>query len=290
VYYSRTLNKYFAWPFPGYGFFGLALCLASWAASWLRIDPFYRYSFFPLWFGFILFIDALVVARHNTSLLQRMRWRYPWLFLISSLFWWFFEILNQSVQNWHYVVDQPYTPIAYFLLASLSFSTVLPAVMGIAELLWTYKPLRPLLPASETGPRLSVPLFITLEAIGVASFILPWLFPKYCFALIWLCVAFLLDPLNNFFGRKSAVAHILLGDWRFIFLPLAGLVCGFFWEMWNFFALPKWEYTVPFIGFWKIFEMPLLGYTGYLPFALEIFAFYQFALLILKQKEDYLVF
>jgi len=77
-------------------------------------------------------------------------------------------------------------------------------------------------------------------------------------------------------------------DWRFFVLPLAGIWCGFFWEMWNFYALPKWYYTVPYIGFWKVFEMPLLGYSGYLPFALELFALYQFFLLVTRQKQDYL--
>jgi len=99
---------------------------------------------------------------------------------------------------------------------------------------------------------------------------------------------FLLDPLNNVLGRKSTLAHIVGKDWRFVVLPLAGLCCGFFWEMWNYYALPKWYYTVPYVGFWKIFEMPLLGYTGYLPFAVELFALYQFALFVSGQKEDYL--
>jgi hypothetical protein len=60
--------------------------------------------------------------------------------------------------------------------------------------------------------------------------------------------------------------------------------------MWNFFALPRWYYTIPYVGFWKIFEMPLLGYIGYLPFGLELFALYQFVLLVLQQKEDNLAF
>jgi hypothetical protein len=34
--------------------------------------------------------------------------------------------------------------------------------------------------------------------------------------------------------------------------------------------------------------MPLLGYAGYLPFALELFAMYQFVLVLLRRKEDYL--
>ena len=56
------------------------------------------------------------------------------------------------------------------------------------------------------------------------------------------------------------------------------MVCGFFWEMWNYWAAPKWVYHVPFVDFWHVFEMPLLGYLGYLPFALELYAMYHFFL------------
>ncbi len=276
--------------FPLYGYLGLALCLSAWAISWLHINPLSRFSFFPLWLGYILTFDSLVFMRHGTSLLRRMRWRYPQLFLYSSVFWWVFEWLNVPVQNWHYRLDQPYSPLAYFLLASLNFSTVLPAVMVTAELFSTFKPLHPRLSANTPGPRLSWPILLGLEVLGIVTFVLPWLLPHYFFELIWLCLVFLLDPINNLFGRKSAFAHIAVGDWRFIMLPLAGLWCGFFWEMWNYFALPKWYYTIPYVGFLKIFEMPVLGYMGYLPFALELFAMYQFTLLLTGQKNDYLLF
>ena len=131
-------------------------------------------------------------------------------------------------------------------------------------------------------------MLVGVEFLGLLCFTLPWLFPQYCFGLIWLCVVLILDPINSLFRRKSALAHIAVGDWHFFVVPLAGLCCGFLWEMWNFYALPKWYYTIPYVGFWKIFEMPLLGYTGYLPFALELFAMYQFVLLLTRQKEDYL--
>ncbi len=276
--------------FPAYGYAALVLCLTAWALSWLRIDPFFRYSFFPLWCGYIFFMDALVFMRRGESLLTRMRWRYVQVFVISSMFWWVFEGLNVPVQNWHYILDQPYSPLAYFLLASLDFSTVLPAVMETCELLATFKSLHPRLPASDPGPRLSLWILLPLEAAGIACFILPWVFPDYFFALIWLSLVLILDPINNLLRRKSVLAHLAVRDWRFFILSLAGLICGFFWEMWNYFALPKWYYTVPYVGVWKIFEMPVLGYSGYLPFTFELFAMYQFILLLLRQQEDYLGF
>ena len=50
---------------------------------------------------------------------------------------------------------------------------------------------------------------------------------------------------------------------------LAALVCGGFWEMWNTYSLAKWVYAVPFVNRFHLFEMPVLGYGGYLPFGLE---------------------
>jgi hypothetical protein len=48
--------------------------------------------------------------------------------------------------------------------------------------------------------------------------------------------------------------------------------------MWNLWSFPKWIYHVPYVGFWKVFEMPVLGYLGYLPFAMELYLMAQLAL------------
>ncbi len=39
--------------------------------------------------------------------------------------------------------------------------------------------------------------------------------------------------------------------------------------MWNYYSLAKWEYGVPFVQKYLVFEMPILGFAGYLPFGLE---------------------
>jgi hypothetical protein len=53
----------------------------------------------------------------------------------------------------------------------------------------------------------------------------------------------------------------------------ATLLTGFFWEMWNYYSLPKWYYTIPYVGFWKVFEMPILGYGGYPFFGIVILSY-----------------
>jgi hypothetical protein len=46
--------------------------------------------------------------------------------------------------------------------------------------------------------------------------------------------------------------------------------------MWNFLSYPKWTYHTPGTEFFRVFEMPLLGYLGYLPFAWELYALRNF--------------
>jgi hypothetical protein len=54
----------------------------------------------------------------------------------------------------------------------------------------------------------------------------------------------------------------------------SGALCGVLWELWNYWARAKWHYTVPIMPNVKIFEMPLPGYLGFPPFALEAFTMY----------------
>jgi hypothetical protein len=275
---------------PVYAYLGATLNLLAWVFSWARIGP-WAYTFFPLWFGFILALDGVNVARTGTSLLTRSPQRFALLFLISMPFWWAFEILNIPVQNWHYRLDHTYSWLGYHLISSVDFSTVLPAVLEMAELLAAFAIFRPRLGPKDPGPRVTGRTALTLTGIGALCIALAIILPRYAFGLVWLCLAFLLDPINNRAGRKSALGHLLTRDWRFfLVVPLAALCCGFFWEMWNYWALPGWYYTVPFVDAAPhLFEMPLPGYTGYLPFGVELFAMYQFTLLLLRRRNDRLV-
>jgi hypothetical protein len=92
---------------------------------------------------------------------------------------------------------------------------------------------------------------------------------------VWLGFIFLLDPINDWLGAES-----LGGDWRAgrvdrtLNLMWSGALCGVLWELWNYWARAKWHYTVPIMPNVKIFEMPLPGYLGFPPFALEAFTMY----------------
>jgi hypothetical protein len=65
---------------------------------------------------------------------------------------------------------------------------------------------------------------------------------------------------------------------------MAGAIAGILWEFWNFWSVSKWIYTVPIFGDIKIFEMPIIGYLGFLPFAVEIFVMWETVKYIFKIK------
>jgi hypothetical protein len=271
-------------PFPAYGYISIILILLMWYLNWTLKGPRTHYLFFPLWLGYSLFVDALVRKRKGNSLLSRSWKKYVLLFVFSIPVWWIFEFINLRSQNWLYLGRDHFTDLEYFLFASLSFSTVIPAVFGTAELVSTFAWIKdevrgPRIPSHRKGLRI---LFI----IGLSTLLLLLWQPRYFYLFVWISVFFLLDVFNEWNGNRSLVGYSDKKNWRpMISLALGCLVCGFFWEMWNFYAYPKWVYDTPGVEFLYIFEMPLLGYLGYIPFSFELFAFFHLITWTSKQDE-----
>jgi hypothetical protein len=268
---ERTLVK--ARTLPRHLLFGLALIGVFWYASWSRLGVLGEYSFFPLWLGYILTVDALVKWRKGTSLLTRSPCEFAALFILSAPVWWLFEGQNNFVLNWHYIDTQEFSFWRALLIGSVDFSTVIPAVFETTELVASFRFVERC--RADRTFNLSPLLPWGLMYVGAFSFVAVMLVPQFAFPLTWVWLVLIVDPLNYLRGRASLLGQIGNGDWRLVIaLALAATICGFFWEMWNYFAMPKWYYTVPFVGFLKIFEMPLLGYGGYVPFAWELYALY----------------
>lgn len=271
---------------PLHGWFGLILVALFWFLNWSLPGPRTQWGFFGLWVGYCLLVDALVYLRKGSSLLTRSARAYLATFFISVVGWWLFELFNWRTGNWTYIGRELFTNWEYGLLASLSFSTVMPAVFGTAELVGTFTWLRNLKPGPKIKPTNKT--MITSFAAGWLMLALLVVWPGYFFPFVWLSVYFMLAPLNVWLGHRSLTERVSKGDWRpVIALWLGGLTCGFFWEMWNFYAFPKWVYHVPYVDFARIFEMPLLGYGGYLPFALELFALYHLVVGLAGKKRDW---
>jgi hypothetical protein len=247
------------------------LVAIAWSASWSGETPLAHHSFFPLWLGYILTVDALTSLRSGSSLWERGRLRFASLFLASVPLWWLFEAINARVGNWSYQVPHVMSWFAYRAESSLAFSTVVPAIFVTAELYrtfaWPFRAGRWI--ALRPGNR-GWPLF---SAAGLTMIGLTLLWPDLFFPLVWIGLFFLIDPVNRLLGGRSIAQQVERGWWGTVWLLFAaGLTCGFFWEMWNSRAMPKWTYDIAYAERLHLFEMPILGYGGYFPFALETYA------------------
>jgi len=271
------------WRLPLHGWLGLGLVLVFWFLNWGLKGPRTHWGFFPLWLGYCLSIDALVFLRKGTSLLTRSWRKYVGLFLISAPVWWLFEIVNARLQNWHYNGAELFTPFQFWLWASLSFTTVIPAVFGSAELMSSFGFLKHLPRGLVIRPgRLVTWLFF---GCGLLMLVLMLVWPSLFFPFVWISFYFITEPLNIWMGNRNLTRWTQHGDWRpVIALWLGVLLTAFFWEMWNYLSYPKWVYHVPWGSYIHIFEMPLLGYGGYLPFSLELFAIYHLVAGLLGAK------
>jgi hypothetical protein len=260
---------------------GLAIMIVSEAATIAQIEPFWSWNTPIAWTGFIIFADGIVWRARGDSWLRSAPREFALLALVSIALWVMFEGFNLVIRNWHYV-GLPENPALRYFGYAWSFATIWPALFVGAELIGVVRgSRRPLKPYSTNPPAPpALPALVSITA-GAAMLLSPFLAPAsvapYLAAPVWLGFIFLLDPINARLGAES-----LSGDWRagrrdrLINLVLSGFLCGVLWEFWNYWSRARWIYTVPMMENLKIFEMPLPGYFGFPPFALECFTLYVF--------------
>lgn len=269
-------------PFPVWGWGALLALVLCWTLAWSRIPAFRQvqhFTFFPLWLSFILTVNALLKWRTGRSFVTDEPGRFVLLFLASAAYWWYFEYLNRFVNNWYYDEDKFYAPSLgpfwYTLDSTVAFSTVLPGVMSVQRLILSFPRLR--LPFEDwrplPGPGRGWGLaLLALSAIGLLGI---GCLPVYFYPLLWACPGLVILALQIIFGKDNILRPASAGNWSgIVSASLAALSCGFCWELWNFFSSCKWFYRVPFSQRFHIFEMPLLGYGGYIPFGLECLIVY----------------
>jgi len=272
---------------PLHGWLGLGLVALFWIINWTFKGARTQWGFFPLWLGYCLAMDGLVYWRSGTSLLRRHPRKYVGLFLVSAVVWWIFELLNVRTRNWIYIGAENFSALEYAFWTTLSFTTVIPAVFGSAEFFASFDFVKRLSGGPVIGTDKKTTLTFFLVGWIMLALLLRW--PRIFFPFIWLSLYFILEPINIWSGYRSLGDWTRQGDWRpVISLWLGVLLTAFFWEMWNYYSYPKWVYHVSWGNWLHVFEMPLLGYGGYLPFALELYALYHWVCGLLGDKKpDY---
>ncbi len=284
-----TGNREHSFSLKCHGWIGLAIIGVSEISLSAGVS-FVSTFFTPLvWTGYLLFVDSLVYEKRGTSLILDRPKEFGLMLPLSIGFWLIFEFYNLYLENWHYV-GLPEGIFLRWMGYAWAFATIWPAILITAEALEGWGLLYPRKMRAFTVQRKYIFTFVTLGTICLIS---PFIFSpeiaQYLAAPVWLGFIFLLDPCNYLLGGKSLLGDLEKGSPRLLFaLLLSGMICGILWEFWNFWAGAKWHYTVPILGHVRIFEMPILGYLGFPPFAVECFVMYEFVknLCMGKRKFD----
>jgi hypothetical protein len=255
---------------------GVVVTGLSWWAAWGLSSPVSANSFLPLWLGYVATVNGLSEVLYRESLLSKLGRSFALLFLISIPFWWFFELIDFALKCWHYEFDGNIFEVGFSVRASMSFGTVIPALLSTAFLL--YRCFEGQGWRLQTAPlRIHRPCLFLSTFLGVVAFALLWLVPKIAFPLVWIAPLITVEPLLYQLRYASFLDHVERGDWC---LPVSvagsALICGLLWELWNEYSHLRWVYAVPNLGFWKVFEMPVLGYFGYPFFGLIAYRYATF--------------
>ena len=105
--------------------------------------------------------------------------RHVALALVSVPLWWWFELVNARVENWKYIILYDYGDVGYAFLASLTFSTVVPALDSAWRMYVGL--IGPAVFNAEPDRR----LFVGEVVAGAASLVALFALPGQLFGLVW---------------------------------------------------------------------------------------------------------
>jgi len=261
---------------------GISMIITGQLFIFLKIQPFAMIYCPIIWYGYIFLIDSIVYIFRGNSLIINKTKRFVILVFLSLGFWLIFEFYNKFLGGWYYV-NLPESFFLAHIIGYLCFSSIVPAVFETADLikqLHIFKEVKIKLP-------INMILIYSLILIGLICLIIPYFFTSpYMWILVWTGFVLVLDPISYLFHNEKSI--IMLIKKRklntVISLFVAGYICGFLWEFWNYWAHTKWYYTVPILENIKIFEIPVFGFLAYGPFALELYVMYNFSKMLLSKK------
>jgi hypothetical protein len=245
---------------------GVCVFIAATVLTALEIEPFHSWYYLLAWYPLLLVLNWIAARKSpRLSIFEGRARDILHLLAWSAPTWLFFEIWNFRIQNWYYV-GVPDVLLLRWTGILLSFATVLPGIFFFEEVLAVHGAFsRIRRPPIEVSNGVLRACTIAGAALAVAIFALP----DFFFAFVWAVPTLLIEPWLFRRDHPSLLQDLSEGrPGRLLRLMAAGLACGVFWELANSFPGGKWIYTVPWVGGWKIFEMPVLGFIGFAPFAL----------------------
>ncbi len=252
---------------------GLGLMLLAIVLLVLDVPIMKTWFYIFAWWPLIILLDSLNFRIKGSSPLSDSPGNFIFAAFISVPVWLVFELFNLRLQNWSYFSLPPELPLRW-LGYFIAFASVIPALLELSSL-FQHALKRKSVSFSFFRLRATPGLLNGFMLFGFLLLALSVLFPNLFFPFVWLGFIFLLDPVSYRLKINSLLADFerQYGN-RIISWVLAGLAAGVLWECLNFWAGSHWRYSIPYLNFWKIFQMPVFGFGGFLPFALEVFVMY----------------
>ena len=274
-------------PLPGWFWPAVAVTGVSWLLCWFGPAAVARFTFVPLWWGFIYALDGLVYAlAGGKSLVSVRKHEMLILALVSVVGWYLFEYWNYFVlSNWFYPYTDLLSPFGNIVWFSLSYTTVWPVCFEMFMLLMAIPAFRL---RWADGPKITLPRALVVAAliVGLGLQFAIGLFPYPLFWGLWIGSLLIFGAALELAGVWTPFVPAARGDWsRFVLMALGTFFTGFVWELWNYGSqafrggVPTnpnyWIYDVPYFNVGHFFsEMPILGYFGYLAFGILVWVYW----------------
>jgi hypothetical protein len=265
------------WGVPLY-LFSIQAPGPNWITNWALL---------PLFWGFTLLLDGIVYAINNgDSMVAKRPTDLIGIGVASISGWMLFDYLNFYIErNWYYpAADQVNTHNYEFLIyAALGSSGFFPMAFEWYYLLRKVKVLNS---KYSNGPKIKVPRWLLIVFIGiclVGMFITP-AHPDKWFYILWLAPLIIIASGLSLAGVWTPFTPLRNGDWTALLtFALTYLIQGVLLEAWNYISADHsngalltynaayWQYCLPYVHRYLLFEMPALGYLGYLFFSIHCY-------------------
>lgn len=238
-------------------------------------------GYIPIIWGIVFMLDGIVYKRTGgQSILGNKPWQMFWIALCSAFAWGYFEYLGLFVGvNWYYPEAELLTTTEFYIYAFIGGAALVPFVFEVYMLLKTFKVF---CNRYSYGPQISISRItqIVILLIFITALFLISYFPFILYPLLWIGPVVIISILLDIGGIWTPFRPIVTaGNWTpLALIGLGNFISGFLCEAINYLSAEHnpfhtfipgyWKYSIPYVDTWHIFEMPLEGLYGYLPYGI----------------------
>jgi hypothetical protein len=261
---------------------------------------FLNWAYVPLYWGFTFMLDGIVYKRtRGKSIFNNDPQELLGIGVASVSGWLIFEYLNFFVlEYWYYpkgglVIDDEFCTYAVF-----ASSALLPLCFEWYSLFNTFPRF---VNKYKYGPKISFSksFQVILIVLAYIALFLMSFYPTYLCPVIWLSPLIIITVTLDLLDIWTPFAPIKKGKWTpVLFMALTYLLEGFLLEGQNYLSAGHangldtnypgyWMYNVPFVNRFHVFEMPVVGFYGYLPFGIYCLVWWISFAFLLKIPTDF---